>query len=153
VVLLHPGFNRRVAKAVIVEEVDWLHWRLWNGKAKDAQIGIDRIRALMDHFRCENGQQKSIALMKILDRLARAGRLSYRPERLGGQLRRVAPCQIASWYCDHRRDSQFSGEPLDEQIATDAQVAARCRFSDPGSLRCLQRHVRFGIRTKISPSQ
>ena len=29
---------RVVAKAVIVEEVERLHWRLWNGKAKDAQI-------------------------------------------------------------------------------------------------------------------
>jgi hypothetical protein len=39
------------AKAVIVEEVERLHWRLWNGKAKDAHIGIDRIRAVMHHFR------------------------------------------------------------------------------------------------------
>jgi len=38
---------RAVAKAVIVEEVERLHWRLWNGKAKDAQISIDRIRAVM----------------------------------------------------------------------------------------------------------
>ena len=29
---------RVVAKAVIVEEVERLYWRLWNGKAKDAQI-------------------------------------------------------------------------------------------------------------------
>jgi hypothetical protein len=41
---------RAAAKAVIVEEVDRLHWRLWNGKAKDAQISIDRIRAVMHHF-------------------------------------------------------------------------------------------------------
>ena len=38
---------RAAAKAVIVEEVERLHWRLWNGKAKDAQISIDRIRAVM----------------------------------------------------------------------------------------------------------
>ena len=38
---------RVAAKAVIVEEVERLHWRLWNGKAKDAQISIDRIRAVM----------------------------------------------------------------------------------------------------------
>jgi hypothetical protein len=49
------------AKAVIVEEVDRLHWRLWNGKAKDAQISIDRIRAVMHHFRDEQDQRKSIA--------------------------------------------------------------------------------------------
>ena len=49
------------AKAVIVEAVDRLHWRLWNGKAKDAQISIDCIRAVMHHFRGEQGQRKSIA--------------------------------------------------------------------------------------------
>ena len=52
---------RVAAKAVIVEEVDHLHWRLWNGKAKDAQISIDRICAVMHHFRDEQGQRRSIA--------------------------------------------------------------------------------------------
>jgi hypothetical protein len=49
------------AKAVIVAAVDRLHWRLWNGKAKDAQISIDRIRMVMHHFRGEQGQRKPIA--------------------------------------------------------------------------------------------
>jgi hypothetical protein len=49
------------AKAVIVKEVERLHWRLWNGKAKDAQLSIDRIRAVKHHFRGEFGQQKSVA--------------------------------------------------------------------------------------------
>ena len=49
------------AKAVIVEEVERLHWRLWNGKAKDAQISIDRIRAAIHHFRSEQGERKSVA--------------------------------------------------------------------------------------------
>ena len=52
---------RLVAKAVIVEEVERLHWRLWNGKAKDAQISIDRIRAVMHHFQGEQGGRKSVA--------------------------------------------------------------------------------------------
>jgi len=43
--------ERAAAKAVIVKEVDRLRWRLWNGKAKNAQISIDRIRAVMHHFR------------------------------------------------------------------------------------------------------
>jgi hypothetical protein len=55
------GSARAAAKAVIVEEVDRLHWRLWNGKAKDAQICIDRIRAVMHHFQGGTGQRKSIA--------------------------------------------------------------------------------------------
>ena len=33
------------AKAAIVEEVERLRWRLWNGKAKDAQISIGDIRS------------------------------------------------------------------------------------------------------------
>ena len=52
---------RAAAKAVIVEEVDRLHWRLWNGKAKDAQISIERIRAVMHHFRGEQDGRKSTA--------------------------------------------------------------------------------------------
>ena len=39
------------ARAVIVEEVERLHWRIWNGKAQDAQVSIDRIRAVMHHFK------------------------------------------------------------------------------------------------------
>jgi hypothetical protein len=37
----------------IVEEVGRLHWRLLNGKAEDAQIGLDRIHAVTHHFRRE----------------------------------------------------------------------------------------------------
>ena len=44
---------RQEAKAVIVAEVERLHWRLWNGKAKDAQISIERIRKVMHAFQCE----------------------------------------------------------------------------------------------------
>jgi hypothetical protein len=52
---------RVAAKALIVAEVDRLHWRLWNGKAKDAQISIDRIRTVMHHFQGEHAQRKLIA--------------------------------------------------------------------------------------------
>src|ERR1700759_4700904 len=52
---------RAAAKAVIVEEVDRLHWRRWSRKAKDAQISIDRIRAVMHHFRGEQGQPTLMA--------------------------------------------------------------------------------------------
>jgi len=52
---------RVAAKAVIVEEVERLHWRIWNGKAKDAQISIDRIRAVRHHFRGEPDQRRSTA--------------------------------------------------------------------------------------------
>jgi hypothetical protein len=46
---------------VIVAEVDRLRWRLWNGKAKDARISIERIRMMRHHFRGEQGGRKSIA--------------------------------------------------------------------------------------------
>ena len=49
------------ARAVIVEEVERLRWRLWNGKAKDAKVSIDRIRAVMHHFRGERGGRGSVA--------------------------------------------------------------------------------------------
>jgi len=52
---------RAAATAVIVEEVERLHWRIWNGKAKDAQISIDCIRAVMHHFRGEPDQRRSTA--------------------------------------------------------------------------------------------
>ncbi len=59
--LLTDDPAREAAKAVIVEEVERLHWRMWNGKARDAHISIDRIRAVMHHFRVEPDQRRSTA--------------------------------------------------------------------------------------------
>jgi hypothetical protein len=59
--LSSDGPERAAAKAVIVEEVERLHWRLWNGKAKDAKVSIERIRAVMHHFRGERGGRGSVA--------------------------------------------------------------------------------------------
>jgi len=53
--------ERAAAKTVIVAEVERLHWRIWNGKAKDAQVSIDRIRAVMHHFKGEPEGRRSIA--------------------------------------------------------------------------------------------
>ena len=52
---------RAAAKAVIVAEVERLHWRIWNGKAKHARKSIDRIRPVMHLFRGERDRRKSIA--------------------------------------------------------------------------------------------
>jgi hypothetical protein len=52
---------RAAAKAVIVTEVERLHWRIWNGKAKNAAKSIDRIRAVMHNFRGERNNWKSTA--------------------------------------------------------------------------------------------
>ncbi len=53
--------TRGAAKAVIAAEVERLHWRIWNGEACDAQISIDRIRAVMHHFRGEPDQRRFTA--------------------------------------------------------------------------------------------
>jgi hypothetical protein len=37
--------EREHAKTVIVTEI--LHWRIWNGKAKDARITLERIRQVI----------------------------------------------------------------------------------------------------------
>lgn len=57
---------RQEAKAVIVVEADRLRWRLWNGKAKDAQASIERIRAVIQHFQGEPGGRRSIAPLRKL---------------------------------------------------------------------------------------
>jgi len=55
------GPERAAAKAVIVREVERLRWRLWNGKARDAGISLDRIRAVVHHFRGEPDGRRSVA--------------------------------------------------------------------------------------------
>jgi len=44
---------RVLAKSVIVEEVERLRWRIWNGKAKNAKRSIDRIRKVMHVYKEE----------------------------------------------------------------------------------------------------
>jgi hypothetical protein len=46
------------AKAVIVAEVERLHWRIWNGRAKDAKVTLERIRAVMPAFQGEQSGRK-----------------------------------------------------------------------------------------------
>jgi hypothetical protein len=45
--------DRAKAKATIVAEVERLHWRIWNGKAKNAQRSIKRLRKVMHVFKGE----------------------------------------------------------------------------------------------------
>jgi len=49
--------TRVQAKTVIVAEVERLHWRIWNGKARNAQITLDRIRNFMHVFKGECGHR------------------------------------------------------------------------------------------------
>jgi hypothetical protein len=57
--------ERENARAVIVAEVDRLHWRIWNGKAKDAQITLERIRKLMPAFHGDGGRKKDPAWRRL----------------------------------------------------------------------------------------
>jgi hypothetical protein len=50
----NPG--RMKAKSVIVDEVERLRWRIWNGKAKNAKRSIDRVRKVMRVYKDECGQ-------------------------------------------------------------------------------------------------
>jgi hypothetical protein len=47
------GSSQRCAKALILAEIERLHWRLWNGKAKNARKAIDAIRGCMHAFKGE----------------------------------------------------------------------------------------------------
>jgi hypothetical protein len=47
--------GRKQAKTAIVEEVERLRWRIWNGKAKNATRSIDRVRKVMHVYRDEHG--------------------------------------------------------------------------------------------------
>jgi hypothetical protein len=49
--------DRVRAKAAIVAEVERLRWRIWNGKAKNAQRSIVRIRKVMHVFQGERGHR------------------------------------------------------------------------------------------------
>jgi hypothetical protein len=61
--------ERAAAKAVIVEEVERLRWRLWNGKAQDAGISLDRIQAAMHHFSVAPSRKLWTALRALNDYL------------------------------------------------------------------------------------
>jgi len=52
-----PG--RMQAKTAIVAEVERLHWRIWNGKAKNAQLSLERIRKFMHVFKGERGHRST----------------------------------------------------------------------------------------------
>jgi hypothetical protein len=57
--------EREHARAVIVTEVDRLHWRIWNGRAKDAQITLERIHQVMPVFQGEGGRKQDPAWRRL----------------------------------------------------------------------------------------
>jgi hypothetical protein len=55
-----PG--RMQAKAVIVPEVERLHWQIWNGKARNARHTLDRVRKVMHVFQGERSRRTTAVL-------------------------------------------------------------------------------------------
>ena len=49
--------SRMQAKAVIIPEVERLHWRIWNGKATNARRTLDRVRKVMRVFQGEGSRR------------------------------------------------------------------------------------------------
>ena len=64
--LLADNARRMQAKAMIVEEVERLRWRIWNGKAKNARRSIDRIRKVMHVYKREPIPNTSSAPLRRL---------------------------------------------------------------------------------------
>jgi len=58
--------SRVHAKAVIVEEVERLRWRIWNGKAKNAKRSIDRIRKVIHIYKEPHTHQTKSAPIRRL---------------------------------------------------------------------------------------
>jgi hypothetical protein len=93
--------ERENARAVIVAEVDRLRWRIWNGKATDAKVTIERIRAVMPVFQGEQSGRKRDPSSRRL--CARDRPLSVQPERVAGQLCQTPSGRFAGRHVDHRR--------------------------------------------------
>ena len=64
--LLADEPRRKKAKVTIVAEVERLHWRIWNGKAKNARKTFDRIRRFMHLYKGERGHRtRGVATRKL----------------------------------------------------------------------------------------
>src|SRR5271165_1056525 len=142
--------DRVTAKAMIINEVERLHWRIWNGKAKNAQRSIDRIRKVMHVFKGEHSQgAKGVASRKLWHALHAVDKY------LKGQ---------AAWLVNYAKrfraglrvgtsitegTSELPGQPAHEQVPADAMVAKWRRSAAPSSLRSLQRHARCRVWASI----
>ena len=156
--LLADNARRMQAKAVIVEEVERLRWRIWNGKAKNARRSIVRIRKVMHVYKRERSPNTNSAPSR---RLWHA--LHNIDEYLRGQ-----SCWLVNYARRHRAGlrvgtsitegtANFLVNHPHEQITADAMVATRCRPPATGPLRSLQRHVQrhvwFGVRPPVSATR
>ncbi len=63
--------SQQQAKAGIIDEVERLRWRIWNGMAKDARITLKRLRTLLLTFKGEPVRKQKRAL-RAVDRYLRS---------------------------------------------------------------------------------
>jgi len=99
--LLADNARRVQAKAVIVEEVERLRWRIWNGKAKDAKRSIDRIRKVMHVYKRESSPSTNSTPSRRLWHALHNRRLPAGSEQLARQLCQAIPCRSSCWDVDH----------------------------------------------------
>jgi hypothetical protein len=124
--------ERAAAKTVIAEEIKRLRWRSWNGKARDAGISLDRIRAVMHHFRGEADGGRSVAPSRKLWTALRALN-----DYLTGQSDRLVN------YAERHRAGQRVGTALTEGTANflvnrRMDKAQQMRWTRRGADRLLQ---------------
>jgi hypothetical protein len=114
--------EREHAKAMIVTEVDRLHWRIWNGRAKDAQITLERIRQVMPASQGEqDGRKRDPSSRRLWTALREIDRyLSSQ----GAWLINYA--ELSSRHLVDRSNGQLPDQPPHEQVTTDAVVTMRC---------------------------
>jgi hypothetical protein len=68
--------DRVLAAAVIVAEVERLRWRIWNGKAKNAQRSINRNHKVIHVFKGEYGHRtKGVSSHKLWSALHEVDRI------------------------------------------------------------------------------
>jgi hypothetical protein len=114
------------AGGVIVPEVEHLHWRIWNGKARNARRTLDRVRKVMHVFQGERScRTTAVPSSRKLWRALREVDTYLRGQssRLVNYAKRYrAGLRVGG--LDDYEHSQLSGQSADEQGATDA-VARR----------------------------
>jgi hypothetical protein len=68
-----PG--RLETKTTIVTEIECLHWRIWNGKARNGRITFDRLGKVVHVFRGERGHRtRDVASRKLWHALHETGK-------------------------------------------------------------------------------
>ena len=98
--------ERENAKAVIVTEIDRLRWRIWNGKAKDAKVTLERIRQVMPVFQSDGDRKRDPSSRRLWTALREIDRylssqsawlVNYAERHRCGSARRSPKAPPTSW--------------------------------------------------------